>query len=370
VALAGSVACRERPRAGSVTSSGQGPAAAGTSSPGAPHLEERPQSRDPLALVEPPEHENQRLAFSRDRLAWLHGGEVRVFELPALALATVFQAPDARNLVALTGGGFLVAARDHVQRLSNGERRPELLPRAPRIGPTTIFPSRQEAEQFWLYYEGVAKLPLFDLGAPPGVVSSLSVQSWTLLPEFDRRALLGAGDGSFVYTTPEGLRRIDVEGHTEVLPQPELAGRVWSLAADARLDRVWATTTQHLYLVHVRERAELLERHELAAHPVALASDAGQVVVLAVEAWSTSSVRLRADVYERGVKKPRTVPLLAALPSTSDAGEHGFRPEVAVSASGGLLAIDAFGLQIHDYRRGVRLYPPVESAQKLAPSAP
>jgi hypothetical protein len=339
--------------------------------PSAPFaMSEGAPAPDPLEHVAPSEHKSQLLAFSRERLAWLHDGEVWVFGLSDMTLETRFRAPDARNVVALTGGGFLIATRDHVQRLSGAELRPELLPRVPRIGPTTIVPSRQEATQLWLHYEGIDALPRFDLGAQP-LIASLPVLDWTQLYEFDRRAWLGAGDGSFVYTTADGLRRIDVEGRREPLPQPELAGRIWALAADARLDRVWAATERHLYLVHVRGHAELLARHELAPHPVALGADGGTVAVLFVEALSRSSVRLRADVYEPGAARPRVVRLVATAPAATDAGvEPALRPEVAVYAPKTLLAINAFGLHVEDYRRGVRLYPEPDGPQKLAPSAP
>jgi hypothetical protein len=366
--------CRERPHDGAFVSGSAheraAPELGGGRAPANGAAPEGAPARDPLERVEPLEHTSQRLAFSRERLAWLRRGEVWVFGLPDLALVTRFRSPDARNVVALTGGGFLIAAQDHLQRLSAGERRPELLPRAPRIGPTTIVASRHEAAQFWLYYEGIASLPRFDLAAPSGV-ASLPVQSWTELPEFDRRALLGAGDGSFVYTTADGLRRIDVEGRRESLPQPELAGRIWALAPDVRLDRVWAATEQHLYLLHVRERAATITRHELPRHPVALASDAGTVAVLSVEALSASSARLRVDVYERGAANARVVHFVAGAPADPDAGAAALlRPAIALDAAGALFAVDAWGLQVHDYRRGVRLYPADQAAQKLAPGAP
>jgi hypothetical protein len=338
-------------------------------------LEQRP-ARDSLDTVAPPEHPNQRVAFSRGRLAWLDGDELRVFELEGFRMVTQFRSADARNVVGLTGGGFLIAARDHVQRLSDLERRPELFPRAPRIGPTTIFPSRHESEQFWLYFEGIDRLPRFDLGAPPRV-ASLPILDSTELVAFDRRALLGLGDGSFIYTTPDGLRRIDVEGRPEHLPQPELAGRVWALGRDSRLDRVWAATEQHLYLVHARERASTLVRLEIAPHPVALAAEEGRAALLSVESMSAEETHLRIDVYTVGAERPPTVHLQATRPSAGDAGsEPELRPEIALDAAHDLVAVNAFGLQVWNFRRGVRVYPPdpaarpEPAAQKLAPGAP
>jgi hypothetical protein len=218
-----------------------------------------------------------------------------------------------------------------------------------------------------MYYEGIDKVPRFDLGAPSRI-ASLPVLDWSELYQFDRGALLGVGDGSFVYTTREGLRRIDNEGHRENLPQPELAGRVWALARDARLDRVWAATPQHLYLLEARLRADVVRRLELPPHPLALAAEAGVVTVLSLERASASSLRLRVDVYLPGAATPTVLRLDAGVPPAGDAGAPAFEPEVACHPSHDLVAIAAFGLHVFDYRRSVRLYPP-EPAQKLAPSA-
>jgi len=366
-------ACREASRtvgAPPVTEVSSSPAPSGASLARAELSEREPSPEaDAARDLTPPDAPHQRLAFSRGRLAWLRSDELRVWSLADLSLASQFRAPGARNVVALTGGGFLVAGDEHLYRLSPADQRPELLPRAPRLGPTLIIPSRLESEQFWLYYAGIAELPRFDLGGPPRI-AALPMLDWTELFEFDRRALLGLGDGSFVYTTVDGLRRIDVEGRREPLPHPELAGRIWALARDERLDRVWAVTEQHLYLLHVRERVQVLRRFELGPHPVALAADAGTVAVLRIDRLEPREVRAIVDVFVEGAAPPRVV-RLDADPPAADAGlPPRFLPEVALSASEGWLAATGFGLQVHDYRRGVRVSPREPDAQKLAPAAP
>lgn len=292
-----------------------------------------------------------------------------VFDVRDFSVAAHFRVADARNVVGVTGGGFLIAGRDHVQRLSGMERRPEAFPRAPRIGPTTIFPSRHESEQFWLYYAGITRMPRFDLGAPP-LVASLPMLDWTELHAFDRRALLGVGDGSFVYSTSDGLRRIDVEGRREHLPNPELAGRLWALGRDQRLDRVWAATDQHLYLLHVRERIQVVRRFELPQHPVALAAEATTVAVLSVESLAPASALLRIDVYVDGAAPSRVIRFGTAQAAALAAPSARFEPELELSSADGLVAVNAHGLQVFDYRRGVRKHPGDEPAQKLAPGAP
>jgi hypothetical protein len=363
LALAGALllgACRSGSKSGGVPHTNDSSSSSAATPPknparGALSERERWPEPEPLRALSPPDAPSQRIAFSRGRLAWLVGEELWVWSLDTLAPDARFRAPGARNVVALTGGGFLVAAAEHLLRLSNAERRPEVLPRAPRLGPTLIIPSRIESEQFWLYYAGISELPRFDLGGPQRV-ASLPMLDWTELFEFDRRALLGLGDGSFVYTTADGLRRIDVEGRRERLPHPELGGRVWALGRDQRLDRVWAATERHLYLVHVREQASVLRRFELGPYPVGLAADEGTVAILRVESLAPTTARAVVDVYLDGVAPPRVVRLEPDAAGDADAGAAPrFQPEVALSVQDGLVAVCGFGLQVHDYRRGVRV---------------
>jgi hypothetical protein len=77
------------------------------------------------------------------------------------------------------------------------------------------------------------------------------------------------------------------------------------------------------------------------------------------------------DVYLDGVAPPRVVRLDPDAASAGDAGPASrFRPELALSAKDGLVAACGFGLQVHDYRRGVRVSLGQIDAQKLAPGAP
>lgn len=325
---------------------------------------------DPLDRMLPPEHPPQRLAFSAYRLAVLSGERLVVRRLGDLQIVADFEVPDARNVAPLVGGGFLVAGRDHVQRLSGIERRPELLPRAPRLGPTTLITSTRESEQFWMHYEGISALAAFDLGLRP-IGPSLRATAFQELPEFDHRALLALGDGAVIYTTDSGLARIDAEGRREVLSLPELGGQVWRLARAARLDQVWAATLHHLYRVGVRGAASLLERRELPARPLAMASSGRDLAVLAIESLVDGRARLRVDVLSRNAEEPRVLRFDASPEAAPDAGPQSpFAPEVAVAPDRSLLAVHGFGLHVFDWARGRRLYPPEPDAQNLAPPPP
>lgn len=330
---------------------------------------------DPVDRVLPHEQPLQRIAFTRYRLAWLDGDELSVRRLGDMQEVARIAAHGAQNVVALVGGGFLSLGRDRIQRVSGVEKRAERFARAPRLGPTTLLPSSQNAEQFWLYYEGIPRLPLFDLASEPiadpaaGVGPSLPPLEFTELAGFDRRALLGFGDGSMLYTTAEGLARIDPERRRERLPLSEIAGRVWRLARSVRQDQVWAATAQHLYRIEARAQARIIERLELPPHPLALASAGRELALLSIETVSDESAALRVDVYTSRADGAVHRRVLRFDDHPSRAGGAGlsarFLPEVALSPSGELVAAAGFGLHVYDWGSGRQLHP-----QNLAPSTP
>ncbi len=331
---------------------------------------------DPVDRVLPHEQPLQRLAFTRYRLAWLDGDELSVRRLGDMQEVARIAAHGAQNVVGLVGGGFLSLGRDRIQRLSGVEKRAERFARAPRLGPTTLLPSSQNAEQFWLYYEGIPRLPSFDLAADPifdpaaGVGPSLPVLDFTELVGFDRRALLAFGDGSLVYTTSDGLARLDPERRRERLPLAEIAGRVWRLVRTVRQDQVWAATAHHLYRIEARAPARVLERIELPPHPLALASAGRELALLSIEDVLDESASLRVDVYTLRAEGAahRRVLRFEDYPARTrgDAGASApFLPEVALAPSGELVAAAGFGLHVYDWGTGRQLYP-----QNLAPGAP
>jgi hypothetical protein len=325
--------------------------------------------RDPLARVEPPEQPGQSLAFSRHRFAAIENETLVVMTVPDFTSVATISVPDARNVISPVGGGFLVAGRDAVYRMSELDRRAERLPRAPRLGPTTMLPSLIDAQQFWLSYEGIPTLPLFDLGAEPRT-SPLLVVGWTPLPAFDRRALLAFGDGSVVYTVPDGLHRIDAEGRHERLPMAEIAGRVWRLARSSRWDRVWAAARDHVYLLTARGAPVTLQRIDLPPHAVAVASFDRKLAVLSVEGMQADFARLRLDVHTQGAG-PAQVFRANDFPGPTGGvrGTARFLPELAFAPPGDLLAVRGFGLHVFDWQRGTQIYPapPPQNLANIAP---
>jgi hypothetical protein len=325
-------------------------------SPGDPLLPLPPASlalegeRRRAPRVEPVEYVSQRLAFTRHRFAYLRGAEVIVHGLDDFAEVARFTVDDASNLVAVQGGDFIALGRERVHRLSAHEQRAEKLPRAPRVGLTTLWPSPLESEQLWLEYEGVARLLAFDLKhtsegmlLPTGSVP---------LADFDRRALVVLRDTSVIYSTPDGLRRVlDVGTAPERIVVPELAGPVWRLLAADHPDRLWVLTPFHADLIELRPASRRLERIELSPATVTAAS-AGARLALLVSEGEPSDRSLRVEVREIGRPEPWTL-------HWRDSGQAAAAPgrawplELALAPRLPLVALGAGGVSVHDFSRGV-----------------
>jgi hypothetical protein len=320
--------------------------------------------------IEAPTPPFQHLAVTRERLAVLQGEELVVRQLGDFRTVARFAVPGARNVVATLQGDFLVAGREHVYRLSGLDRRAEQLPPVPRLGPTTLLPGSDSSDHFWLAYQGIPRLPEFDLQETI-VGPYVSVLSWTSLPGFDDRALSSFGDGSFVYTTPGGLRRVEPSGTAGALGLSLLTGDVWRLLPGARDGELWAATPHHAYLLRTTPTAEVRQRIELPPRPVALASRGDELGVLAVDSVGESNVRLRVELYTRGSESRRVLRFddPAPAPATGDR-LAGFAPELALAPARNWAIVMAFGLSVYDTASGAQLFPPGASsrAQNLAPS--
>jgi len=299
----------------------------------------------------------------------LEGEELVVRQLGDFHTIVRFAVPGARNVVATLQGDFLVAGSEHVYRLSGLDRRAEQLPPVPRLGPTTLLPGSDSSDHFWLAYEGIPRLPEFDLQETI-LGPYVSVLSWTALPGFDDRALSNFGDGSFVYTTPGGLRRVQPGGAASALGLPALTGEVWRLLPGPEQGELWAASAHHAYLLRTNPAAEVRQRIELPPHPVALASRGKELGVLAVESVGDSLLRLRVELYRRGSESRRVLRFDAPAPPPGEQWAS-FAPELALAPARNWAIVMAFGLSVYDTANGTQLFPPgaPSRAQNLAPSS-
>jgi len=318
--------------------------------------------------IEAPTPPFQHVAVTLERLAVLLGEEIVVRQLGDFHTVARFEVPGARNVVATQQGDFLVAGSEHVYRLSGLDRRAEQLPPVPRLGPTTLLPGSDSSDHFWLAYEGIPRLPEFDLQETL-IGPYVSVLSWTNLPGFDDRALSSFGDGSFVYTTPGGLRRVQQDASAVSLGLPALTGDVWRLLPGGRDGELWAATQYHAYLLRTTPVAEVRQRIELPPRPVALASRGDELGVLAVDSVEASNLRLRVELYTRGSESRRVLRFLEPAPATGDR-LAGFSPELALAPARNWVIVMAFGLSVYDAASGAQLFPPgaPSRAQNLAPA--
>lgn len=339
-----------------------------------------------------PDRPWQSLAFTAERLAQLSAEQLVVRTLPELRVAARIAVPGGRNVVAGVGGDFVAAGSGNVYRLGRLDTRAELLAPVPRLGPMLILPAADSSDHFWLLYEGIRRVPEFDLQETV-LTPYVSVLSWTELGELDGRAVAAPGDGTFIYTTVRGLRRVDAEGNARDLPVPGLGSDIWRLLADPEGGGLWVATGSHVeYLQQVggagkpRRGAQL----ELPPHTVALAAQGRELAVLAVESIEARRAQLRAEVYTRaelsaeapgGLRLRRVLrqeDRSAADQQSTHAPDAGpsrlspapFAPEVVLAPGRPWLAIHGFGLSVFDWQTGRRRLPPEAAVQKLAPRRP
>jgi hypothetical protein len=312
--------------------------------------------RDPSWFIVPPEQPWQLVALSGTRLGVLEDGVLVVRSLPELRVLARIRVHGARNVVAAADGAFLVADSEHVYRLAETEVRAEIEPRLPRLGPTSILPHPERGDLFWARYEGVPELFEFSLGSPAAFGNAALVAS-IQLRGFDARALLGLGDGSFLYSSAGGLERRYEDARIEHLSHPELGGEIWGLGPGASADEVWAVTSRHIYALVVRAPLVVRQRWELPSHPVALVSRGGEAFVLAVDSVEKARFHLRIESYALGAEQ-RSVQRFDVDVTTSDAGPGaGFLPQLALSPGGEWLAVNTFRPELFDWRSKRRLFP-------------
>ena len=335
------------------------------------------------ARLQPPDQPLQHLAFTAQRLAQLAGDQLSLRSVPDMRSVARIEMPGARNVVAGVGGDFVAVGSEHVYRVALLDDHAEVLAPVPRLGPTTLLPGADSSDHFWLWYEGIPTLPEFDLQEAI-VAPYISVLSWTRLSEFDGRAISNPGDGSFVYTTPRGLRRVNAEGRAQDLFTAGLGERVWRLLPAVGRAAVWAATPYHLQLVQFGSapasgaagagtQSAVAQRIELPQHAVALANQGRDLAVLAVESLEETRARLRVELYRQGTDERRVLRFDDSVPATpADAGAgHSpeFAPELALAPGRPWVAVFGFGLSVFDWRTGVRLFPQGSGAASVL-SAP
>lgn len=410
LAVCGMLACRERESAWLRPAASAGrerlEASGAQQSSGAQALALRPSAAEPAdaglraavaaaprlppdVRLLPPDRPWQHLAFTEERLAQLSEEQLLVHTLPELRITARIPVPGGRNVVAGVGGDFVAAGSEHVYRLARLDTRAELLAPVPRLGPMVILPAADSSDHFWLLYEGIHRVPEFDLQETV-LTPYVSVLSWTELKELDGRAVASRGDGSFIYTTVRGLRWLDAGGNGHDLPSEGVGADIWRVLVDPEGGGVWVATRSHVeYLSQVEgtEQPRRLARLELPPHTVALASQGRELAVLSVESIDGQRARLRADVHTRadpattpgGLRlrqvlhhddTPRGIKPLTPGERRSSAPLPRFAPEVVLAPGRPWLAVHGFGLAVYDWRTGGRRLPPEAAAQKLAPRAP
>lgn len=176
------------------------------------------------------------------------------------------------DVVALSGKGALVIAKNDVYRYQLGETRAQRYAATTAREPLQAWADPRAADAFWvrqareglLQQHTLASKPSNGSKSPPrGTTPTptdepqhvLSAARSVELPEFDRGLFTLLADGTPLYSTPAGLRRQGDTAKAPPLPRPP--GEVSLLFADSARDRYWSANADgNLSLWSTRAKSE------------------------------------------------------------------------------------------------------------------
>lgn len=192
----------------------------------------------------------QRMAFTSDRLAVLGTDEVVVRDLQTFEIVLRPPLEGPRSIIALRDGSFLVVGKLGSLRILPQRRAVEPLPHLPLFGDSQLLPDRRTSDRAWLQHPFSPELYGYRLQPSASRVAALD--KLVPLEGFDRRALLGLKDGSFIFTAQDRWVRFWLFGAPEVSSPSPLGRDLWRLLLARRLDQFWvARRDGHLELVQI-----------------------------------------------------------------------------------------------------------------------
>jgi hypothetical protein len=222
-----------------------------------------------------------RLAFARNRIGQLTGEALVVRRLRDFSVVGTQPMAAPRQVVGLADGSLLAIGRDNVFRLPAGKTRFEQHRRATLFADSTLIADARDPGRFWVAHAGANQLYLYVLED----AESQGLPFAQLLPieGCDHQGLAYLTDGSFVCTTPGGVRHFWAEGKREELSLTRSERGVWRLVPARRIDQVWlACNPRRLELYQLAARAELVRTLELAEQPLDIAAKAQLLALVTV----------------------------------------------------------------------------------------
>jgi hypothetical protein len=224
--------------------------------------------------------------------------------------------PSSRGVVALGGGTHLILARDRVYRYFHGQTQARSFSKVPVLGPTQVFSDPSDVNRFTLRYlrddalhlytldpatqerRAQAGLDAVQLGLQP-IESRLTLGEVSPLESFDGQLLTRLRDGSWLYTSSNGLMR-KTQSAAASVAAPKIQSELALLLPDERLDRYWALSQSgEAALMEFSRGAPRVRRIELGGMPYAATQRVETLAAIVVEAGSAGGRNWSLKVYER-----------------------------------------------------------------------
>lgn len=215
----------------------------------------------------------QRITFARGRLGQLTDSALVIREAGSWQEVARVPVEKPRALTVARDGSFVAISALGILRFDATSRKISSYPRIPWFAGSLVFPDRLRPLVLWVLHDLAPALYQYDLeGSGAQMLAMGQVQA---LEDFDRRALVGLDDGSFLYTAGDQMRRFFPGGRAFRGPMPVPGPPVWRLLPTRRLDRVWVARREPILdLIQIEPTGFYQVRSlELPAAPFDLASN-------------------------------------------------------------------------------------------------
>lgn len=336
----------------------------------APALPSAPAPRPPssaaaLAIAEvrkralslaAPDAAPPRLAFGRGFLVQARSDGVRLLDSTSGAELASVPLREPRAVAPMPWGSVLAVGLDESLRLDPGGRVLRGLTRLSLLPGAEVLPSLETLERVWIVDRRARSLQRVALSADAG----LGLEAQAEVPEFDGRAFTMLRDGSWAFSSGNGLLVRSSGGRTRSFALPTPPGGIWRMLPAPRIDQVWLVTeTGDLVLVELGERARVVRTVATGLVPFAVAATPTRLAFVSVSPPPQDPRRFFLHVYTPLGERVFTDELAsAAMTAHSDWVESVLR-ERHLTLGGEPLRIAVGGadsVRVYDAVAGTRLF--------------
>lgn len=319
--------------------SGMAPVAKPAPDAGSLHVELDPAVRRKMK-VPPRRTAAPELAFGKGRLGVLTEDSLVVRDAARLSSAPLtFPLDHPRALAALADGSLLAAGASRSLRLLPHDEKSLSVPKITLFPESSLFGDRRNPDRVWVL-PGSAKT-LFGYDAVRGPAPLAVAAEWIDLEDFDERAFTSVRDGSFLYSTANGLLQFYGAGGRKEPLASSLDRGSFRLLPASRPDTVWVVADRSARLFRILGGKLVgLKSLDLRAGVFDAAAEGELLAVLELAQPDDAPWRFELEVFDvRGNAAGH-----ATLPAEESAGEDWVarlvqNRSLALSADLGLVAV-------------------------------